>query len=432
MTSTRIRPTISQFREDFPILRVEKNGHPIAYLDNGASSQKPQVTLDAMDRYWTTENANVHRGVHLLAMRATTRYDQARENLKTFLNAGESADIIFTKGCTEAINLVASGMAFFPGDTILVSTMEHHSNIVPWQMAAAKTGATVRPIPVTDLGELDLDAYRGLLAEHRVRLVACTHVSNTLGTINPIAEIIRLAHEQDALVMVDGAQAGPHLLIDVQTIDADFYTLSCHKMYAPTGVGVLYGKRYLLEALPPYQGGGDMIRTVSFEGTTYAEIPFKFEAGTPNIGGVVGLGATVEYLSAIGRELIDTPSIEPKAVDRESLAVAFEAIHAQEMVLLKRATEGLSEIPGLQIQGQAPQKAGIVSFTLGDAHPHDIGTILDSDGIAVRAGHHCCMPLMRRLNVPATARASFAFYNTLEEADRLVESVRRVQEMFAR
>jgi cysteine desulfurase/selenocysteine lyase len=432
MTTTKIRPSITQFRDDFPILRVEKNGQPVAYLDNGASSQKPQATLDAMDRYWTTENANVHRGVHLLAMRATTRFDQARETLRVFLNARESAEVIFTKGCTEAINLVAAGLSFAPGDTILVSTMEHHSNIVPWQMAAERTGAVVRPIPVTDLGEIDLGAYRALLAEHRVRLVACTHVSNTLGTINPIAEIIRLAHEQDALVMVDGAQAGPHLLIDVQTIDADFYTLSCHKMYAPTGVGVLYGKRHLLEALPPYQGGGDMIRTVSFEGTTYAEIPFKFEAGTPNIGGVVGLGATVEYLSAIGRELIDAPLGLPQAVDRESLAVAFDAIHAQEMVLLERATDGLSEIPGLQIQGQAPHKAGIVSFTLNDAHPHDIGTILDSDGIAVRAGHHCCMPLMRRLNVPATARASFAFYNTVEEVDRLVDSVRRVQEMFAR
>jgi len=421
------KPTIADFRADFPSLRVEKGGLPIAYLDNGASSQKPQAVLDAMDTYWTTENANVHRGVHLLSVRATQHFDASRDLVRDFLNARESAEVIFTKGCTEAINLVANGIPFQAGDTILVSTMEHHSNIVPWQMAASRTGAKVIPIPITDLGEIDLDAYRKQLAEHRVRLVACGHVSNTLGTIHPIAEIIRLAHEWDALVMVDGAQAGPHELVDVQAMDADFYSLSCHKMYAPTGVGVLYGKRALLEALPPYQGGGDMIHTVSFEGTTYADIPFKFEAGTPNIAGVIGLGAVVEYLTDLGRAVSNTKD----AGRRPLLASAFEAIHAQEMVLLNRTMEGFLTIPGLRVQGQAPHKAGIVSFTLDNAHPHDIGTILDSDGIAIRAGHHCCMPLMRRLGVPATARASFAFYNTVEEADRLVDSVRRVQEMFA-
>jgi cysteine desulfurase/selenocysteine lyase len=405
-------------RSEFPILDITVNGRPLVYLDNAATSQKPRAVLEALDHYWTGTNANIHRGVHCLSQKATAEYDRARENIRVLLNAPSCRQIILTKGCTEGINLVAQAWGrtnLQPGDHILISTMEHHSNIVPWQMIAGETGALVRPIPITDAGEIDLEAYGELLKLGPVKMVGIVHVSNSLGTINPVKQMIQMAHAEGALVLVDGAQAGPHLRIDVQDLDADFYTLSCHKIYAPTGVGVLFGRESLLEEMPPYQGGGDMIRTVSFEGTTYADLPAKFEPGTPNIAGVIGLGAAIDYLAGLGTSLDD----------------AFERIQQQERSLLEHATGLLSDVPGVTIYGTAGEKAGIVSFTLDNAHPHDIGTILDNDGIAIRAGHHCCMPLMKRLGVPATARASFAFYNTLEEAEKLALSVRKVQEMFA-
>jgi cysteine desulfurase/selenocysteine lyase len=430
MTASGTRIDLSAFRADFPILATEANGHPLTYLDNAATSQKPRHVLDVLQRYWTTENANVHRGVHFLSQKATREFDVARGKIRLLLNAPSTGEVILTKGCTEGINLVATCLTgpspyrLGEGDEILVSNMEHHSNIVPWQLAAERVGAAVRPIPITDSGEIDLEAYERMLGSGRVKVVGIVHVSNALGTINPVKEIVRKAHEVGALAVVDGAQAGPHTLVDVQDLDADFYTLSCHKIYAPTGVGVLYGKRRLLEAFPPYHGGGDMIRTVSFEGTTYAELPAKYEAGTPNIAGVIGLGAAIDYLlNLAGPERTDDA--------RESLATVFEAIHAHELGLARYTEERLLEIPGVRIMGTAPQKAGIVSFVMASAHPHDIGTILDQQGIAIRAGHHCCMPLMKRFSVPATARASFAFYNTYEEADRLVEGVRRVAAMFA-
>lgn len=409
-------------RAEFPILGELVRGRPLTYLDNAATSQKPLAVLEAVDRYYQEQNANIHRGVHHLSQIATAEFDKARESVRRLLNAGESAEVVFTKGCTEAVNLVANGLVFAQaedlrlreGDTILVATNEHHSNIVPWQLAAERTGARVIPIPVTDGGEIELDSFLNLLKGTRPKLVAVKHVCNALGTINPVKWMIQQARAYGALVLVDGAQAGPHIRIDVQDLDADFYTLSCHKIYAPTGVGVLYGKRALLEALPPYQGGGDMIRTVSFEGTTYAPIPGKFEAGTPNIAGVIGLGKAVEWLEGLG--LLDA---------------TFAAIHDHEVRLAQLAEERLQEVPGVKIVGDANEKAGIVSFTLDNAHPHDIGTILDMDGIAIRAGHHCCMPLMTRLGLPATARASFALYNTEEEVERLVVGVSKVQEMFA-
>ncbi|MGV3616161.1 MAG: aminotransferase class V-fold PLP-dependent enzyme [Fimbriimonas sp.] len=436
------RLDVAQIRRDFPILETRANGRPLVYLDNAATSQKPQAVLDVLLRYWTEQNANVHRGVHYLSQLATREFDAAREKIRLLLNASSTKEIILTKGCTEGINLVATCLTppLAAGDTVLLTTMEHHSNIVPWQLAAERVGAQVVPIPITDAGEVDLDAYASLLREHRVRVVGMVHVSNSLGTINPIKQMVRMAHDAGALAMVDGAQAGPHTFVDVQDLDADFYTLSCHKIYAPTGVGVLYGKRALLEAMPPYHGGGDMIRTVAFERTTYADLPAKFEAGTPNVAGVIGLGAAIDYLSGVAskgnpgpesgisaRMAEETHGLEGRA----TLGAAFAAIHAHEVALTQRATAQLEEIPGVRITGSAEDKAGIVAFTLEGAHPHDIGTILDQDGIAIRAGHHCCMPLMRRLDVPATARASFAFYNTEEEVDALVASVRKVKEMFA-
>jgi cysteine desulfurase/selenocysteine lyase len=428
MTQAVPAPTldVARIRRDFPVLETQVNGRPLVYLDNAATSQKPQAVLDVLDRYWTQQNANVHRGVHYLSQIATREFDAAREKIRVLLNAASPKEVILTKGCTEGINLVATCLTangtIREGDTILLTTMEHHSNIVPWQLAAERVGAQVVPIPITDSGEVELDAYARLLREHRVRVVGMVHVSNSLGTINPVREMVRMAHEAGALALVDGAQAGPHALIDVQAIDADFYTLSCHKIYAPTGVGVLYGKQALLEAMPPYHGGGDMIRTVSFERTTYADLPAKFEAGTPNIAGVIGLGAAIDYIRGLAPDAAD---------DRAALATAFAAIHAQEIALLERATARLTEIPGIRITGTAPDKAGVLAFTLEGAHPHDIGTILDQEGVAIRAGHHCCMPLMRRLGVPATARASFAFYNSEAETDALVASVRKVKEMFA-
>lgn len=437
-------------RNDFPILRQTVRGRPLTYLDSAATAQKPQAVIDAMDAYYREQNANIHRGVHYLSQVATAEYDKSRELVRGFVNARETAEIIFTKGCTEAINLVASGVfgSLAPAGTILVSTMEHHSNIVPWQLAAERSGGKVVPIPITDDGEIELDSYLNLLKSTRPALVAIKHVCNALGTINPLPWIIQQAHAYGALVLVDGAQAGPHIPIDVQDLDADFYTLSCHKMYAPTGVGVLYGKRALLEALPPYQGGGDMIRTVAFEGTTYAEIPAKFEAGTPNIAGVIGLGKAIEWILEVGGPRVEGEVRSEKAgapsqhrsarrtLDSELSALPpptspLDLVHAHEVALATLAESRLKQIPGVQVIGGAKEKAGIVSFTLENAHPHDIGTILDSEGIAIRAGHHCCMPLMKRLGLPATARASFALYNTLEEVERLAEAVRKVQEIFA-
>ncbi len=420
MTTAYPRTDLDALRAEFPILDLQVNGKPLAYLDNGATSQKPRAVLDALDRYWTTQNANVHRGVHHLSQVASHAYDGTRESVRAFLGAAEEAEIVFTKGCTEGINLVAHGLALSPGDRILVTAMEHHSNIVPWQLAAERAGATVEPIPITDAGEVDLDAYRALLEKGRVKIVGVVHVSNSLGTVNPVKAMVELAHAHGSLVLVDGAQAGPHRRVDVRDLDADFYTLSCHKMYAPTGVGVLYGKRALLEAMPPYQGGGDMIRQVSFERTTYAPIPAKFEAGTPNIAGVVGLDAAIRFVAAQGG---DEGSLS------ERLDLAFERLEARERELTAYATERLLEVPGLRLTGTAPDKAGVLGFVLDNAHPHDIGTILDGEGVAVRTGHHCCQPLMRRLGVGATTRASLAMYSVEWEIDALVRGLHRVREI---
>ncbi len=463
---------VQKVRKDFPILQTRINGKPLVYLDNAATSQKPQAVLTALDSYWRDANANVHRGVHYLSAKATQLFDDSREKVRQFVNAISVKEIIFTKGCTEGINLVAnafsspaslwlvSGPAAIaqhatplqPGDVILLSQMEHHSNIVPWQLAAAKTGATIKVIPMLDNGELDLDAYQRLLNEGRVRIVGCVHVSNSIGTVNPIKKMAAMAHKAGALILVDGAQGGPHLRVDVASLDADFYTLSCHKIYAPTGVGVLYGKQELLAAMPPYQGGGDMIKTVSFDQTTFADPPSKYEAGTPNVAGVIGLGAAIDYIrslapvpdsgavnflsiddaaSKIRQMRLEMATFTSVAPDRkEPLAEAFDAMGAWENEVCAYATAKLKEIPGIRITGEAADKGPILAFTLEGAHPHDIGTILDSYGVAVRAGHHCCMPLMERLGVPATARASFAFYNTKEEADALIESVKKVREVF--
>jgi len=419
---TRSVLDVRQARADFPILDQLVHGKPLTYLDNGASSQKPIQVLDAMDRYYGETNANIHRGVHALSQEATRRFDGARFKVQAFLNAAQSSEVIFTKGCTEAINLVAESWGrtnLTTGDRILVSTMEHHSNIVPWQLIADRTGAQVVPVPVTPAGEIDLDAYANLLDE-RVKVVAIVHVSNSLGTINPIKQMVAQAHAVGAIVMVDGAQAGPHLLVDVQELDADFYTLSCHQVCRPSWVGGVYGKRALLAAMPPYPGGGDMSRTVRFSGTTFAPLPAKFEAGTPNIAGVIGLGAAVDYLATFG-------SGEDL---RGNLKEAFSQISKHELTLARRAEAELREIPGVKIWGEAPEKAAVLSFTVDGAHPHDIGTILDMEGIAIRAGHHCCMPLMEHYGIPATARASFGLYNTEEEVDRLLASVHKVKEMF--
>lgn len=398
-------------RAEFPILRRTVHGKPLVYLDNGATSQKPLEVIAKMDEFYRSYNANVHRGVHALSQEATAAFDSSRDKVRDFLGAAESAEVILTKGCTEAINLVAlsfGGQNVGSGDEILVSTMEHHSNIVPWQILAEKVGATVRPIPITDDGEIDLDAYASLLSE-RTKIVAIVHISNSLGTINPVKQMIRMAHDYGATVVVDGAQAGPHGQIDVRDLDADFYTLSCHKMFAPTGIGVLYGKRDLLEKMPPYQGGGDMIRSVSFTGTTYADLPYKFEAGTPNISGAIGLGAAIDFMNRIGR--------------RE--------IGAREDELLKYATVKLTELAGIKIYGTSKHKASILSFTVKGIHPHDLGSILDAEGVAVRTGHHCCQPVMQRYKIPATARASFNFANTFEDADTLCAAVKKAQEVFA-
>lgn len=405
------RFNVETIRKDFPVLQREVNGKPLVYLDNGASSQVPQAVIDRTSKYLTEEHSNIHRGVHYLSQHATTAYEAAREKVKRFLNAGEAAECLFTKGTTDGINLVAYsyGKKFInAGDEILISAMEHHSNIVPWQIAAEDHGAVLRVIPMNERGELILEEYQKLLNE-RTKIVAVTHISNALGTINPVKEMIAAAHKLGVPVLIDGAQAVPHIAIDVQDLDCDFYAFSGHKMFGPTGSGVLYGKRQWLDKLPPYQSGGDMVHTVTFEKTTYAPLPNKFEAGTPAIAAGIGLGAAVDYLNALDRE----------------------AALAHEHELLDHATRLLQDIPGVNIIGTAAERSSVLSFTIDDIHPHDIGTILDQQGIAIRAGHHCAQPVMQFFDVPATARASFAFYNTKEEVEKLADAIQKVIEIFA-
>lgn len=401
---------IQKIRKDFPILSTRMNGKPLVYFDNAATSQKPSVVIERMASFFRNENANIHRGVYALSEEATSKVDAAREKVRKFLNAKEPSEIIFTRGSTESINLVATSYGrkmLKKGDEIVISLIEHHSNIVPWQALCEEKGLTLKIIPVNDDGELDLEAFKKLLGP-RTYLVAVTHVSNALGTVNPIGEIVKIAHHAGAVVLVDGAQSAPHMKIDVQALDLDFYCFSGHKIYGPTGVGVLYGRQKLLEAMDPYQFGGDMIHEVHIEKTTYAKPPAKFEAGTPAIAEIIGLGSAIDYLESLG----------------------FEAIHEHEQELLRTATEKLSRIPGLRIIGTAAQKASLISFVMEGVHPHDIGTILDRHGVAIRAGHHCTQPTMERFGVPATARASFAFYNTKEEVDVLVQALGKVKAIF--
>ncbi|MDE3108628.1 MAG: cysteine desulfurase [Acidobacteriota bacterium] len=401
---------LKQIRADFPILRQKVHGKPLVYLDNAATSQKPRAVIDAIVRYYETTNANIHRGVHFLSEHATEEHDAARRTVQKFLNARSASEIVFVRGATEAINLVAQSYGrarVASGDEVLITGMEHHSDIVPWQLLCNEKGAKLRVAPIDDAGELVFDEFAGLLGT-RTRLVAVTHVSNALGTVNPVRRIIELAHERKVPVLVDGAQAVPHMKVDVQELDCDFYAFSGHKVYGPTGIGVLYGKAELLNAMPPYQGGGDMIASVTFEKSTYNKVPFKFEAGTPDIAGAIGLGAALRYVSDLG----------------------LERIGAHEHDLLEYATGAVSGIPGLRIVGSAAEKAGVLSFIFENIHPHDIGTILDQEGIAIRTGHHCSQPVMRRFNIPATARASFAMYNTREEIDELVRGIEKVREVF--
>ena len=397
-------------RGDFPILKQLVYGKPLVYLDNAATSQKPSAVIDAMTHYYSTDNSNIHRGVHLLSERATQEYEDARVKVQRFINAAQSREIIFVRGTTEAINLVANSYGrenVKSGDEILITVMEHHSNIVPWQILCEEKGARLRVAPINDDGELVLEEFEKLLNE-RTKLVSVVHVSNALGTIDPIRAIIEIAHRHNVPVMIDGAQAAPHMKLDVQELDCDFYAFSGHKVYGPTGIGVLYGKASLLDAMPPYQGGGDMIASVTFEKTTYNTLPYKFEAGTPNIAGTIGLGAAIDYVNQIG----------------------IERIARYEHGLLEYGTEALSQIPGLRLIGTAKDKAGVLSFVLEGVHPHDVGTILDREGIAIRTGHHCAMPVMERFGIPATARASLAFYNTKEEIDALVAGIHKVKEVF--
>ena len=396
-------------RHHFPLLRQRVNGKPLVYFDNAATSQKPQVVIDTLMRYYEEENSNIHRGVHYLSERATQAYEAARVKVQHFLNAAHHREIIFVRGTTEGINLVSSTygpMKVGPGDEILISTMEHHSNIVPWQILCQKTGGLLRIIPINDAGEIILEEYEKLLTP-RTKIVALTHVSNALGTINPVRKMIDLAHAQGIPVLIDGAQAVPHMKVDVRELDADFYTFSAHKMFGPTGVGILYGKTKLLDAMPPYQGGGDMIKSVTFEKTIYNDLPYKFEAGTPSIAGGIGLGAAIDYMNELD----------------------MAGVAAFEQELLSYATRLVGEIPGLRIIGTAREKAGVLSFVIEGIHPHDIGTILDDEGIAIRTGHHCAQPVMQRFGVPATARASFAFYNTKEEIDVFIGALRKVIEV---
>ncbi len=402
----------ASWRKDFPILRETVRGKPLVYLDNAATTQKPQSVIDTEVAYYRHTNANVHRGVHMLSQRATDAYEAARDKVRRFVNAADTREIVFVRGTTEAINLVAQSYArprLGADDNIIISAMEHHSNIVPWQMVCAQTGAELRVVPVNDAGEFEFDMFEKLIGKH-TKLVAVTQLSNALGSIPPVARIIELAHTHGVPVLLDGAQGASHLGVDVRALDCDFYAFSGHKVFGPTGIGALYGKAELLDAMPPYQGGGDMIRSVSFGQTEYNDLPYKFEAGTPNIAGAIGLGAALDYISAIG----------------------MDAIAAHERDLLDYATGLVEGIPGLRIVGTARDKASILSFTLDGVHPHDIGTILDHDGVAIRTGHHCAMPLMQRFGIAGTARASFALYNTRAEADALAAGLLKVQEMFRR
>ena len=401
---------VERVRRAFPILAQRIYGKPLVYLDSAATSQKPQAVIEAMSRFFLEENANVHRGVHYLSVRATEAYEQARAKVQGFLNAEQVEEIVFVRGTTEAVNLVAQTYGkvhVHAGDEVLISAMEHHSNIVPWQMLCEQTGARLRVVPINDAGELRLDELERLIGP-KTRLVAVTHVSNVLGTVNPIGRIVELAHARGARVLVDGAQAAPHLKIDVRALGCDFYALSGHKMYGPTGIGVLYGRRELLEAMPPYQGGGDMILSVSFEKTLYNKPPYRFEAGTPNMAGAIGLGAAIDFLGELGAQAI--------------------AVHEQ--AVLAYAQQALAAVPGLRLIGTAQDKVGVLSFVLDGIHPHDIGTILDREGVAIRTGHHCAQPLMQRFGLAATARASLGCYSSEQDIDALLAGLAKVQELF--
>jgi cysteine desulfurase/selenocysteine lyase len=402
---------VARVRAEFPILKLTVAGKPLVYLDNAASSQMPQPVIDRLVRYQTTEHANIHRAVHYLSETATTAYEAARAKLQRFINAREGREVIFTSGTTDGINLVMQGWGrkfIKAGDEIILTVLEHHSNIVPWQMLAAEKGATIRVVPINDAGELLVDEYEALFNE-RTRFVSIAHVSNALGSINPVKQMIAFAHARGVPVLIDGAQAAPHLAVDVQDLDCDFYAFSGHKMCGPTGIGILYGRAALLEEMQPFKGGGDMIHTVTFEKTTYNTIPHKFEAGTPPIAAAIGFGAAVDYLSSIG----------------------MSTIAAHEHDLLHHATEQLGALPGVRLIGTAQDKAAVLSFAVEGIHPHDVGTLLNQEGVAVRTGHHCAQPLMKRLGVAATSRASFAFYNTLADVDALVAGIRSVQKVFA-
>ncbi|MFK7755434.1 MAG: cysteine desulfurase [Flavobacteriales bacterium] len=402
---------IKKIRSEFPILHQEVNGKPLVYFDNAASSQKPQQVIDAIDDYYGRYNANIHRGVHHLSQVATDAYEKARRTTQAFINAEQEHEVLFTAGTTDAINLVAQTWGrqnIQKGDEIILTQLEHHSNIVPWQMLAEEKGAVIKVIDINEAGELDVEGYKGLLC-NATKLVAFNHISNALGTLNPAKEMISLAHDAGAIVLIDGAQSVPHMEVDVQELDADFYTFSAHKICGPTGVGVLYGKEVLLEKMPPWRGGGEMIKTVSFSGTTYNELPFKFEAGTPHIEGGIVMGAAMDYLNNIG----------------------LENIAAYEAELLDYGMQKMEALGFIDFVGTAKEKASVISFNMKDAHPYDVGTILDKLGIAVRTGHHCCQPLMERLGVPGTVRASFAFYNTKEEIDAMVSGLERAHRMFS-
>ena len=410
LTST-VAFDVERIRRDFPVLPERVRGKELVYLDNAATTQKPLTVAYALQHYYTNENANIHRGVHLLSQQATFSYERARGRVGQFINAAEPGEIVFLRGATEAVNLVAHGYGrqhVGPGDEVIVSQMEHHSNIVPWQVLCEEKGATLRVAPINKAGELILEEYEALLSE-RTKIVAVTHASNALGTVNPVREMTDMAHKYGAVVLIDGAQGVPHMSVDVREMDCDFYVFSGHKLFAPTGIGVLYGKKDLLNAMPPWETGGGMIQRVSFEqGTTYADVPMRFEAGTPHIAGAIGLAAAIDYINSVGPEIIAEYEDE----------------------LLRYVTEQLAEVDGIKLIGTAKEKVGVVSFVMDDAHPHDIGTILDTEGIAVRAGHHCAQPLMQFYNVPATVRASLAFYNTRAEMDALVTGIRKVREVF--
>jgi cysteine desulfurase/selenocysteine lyase len=402
---------VSSARRDFPALHQDVHGKPLVYLDSAATTLKPESVIDAVDEVYARDCANIHRAVHLLSQRATVRYEEARDKVRGFLNARNTQEVVFTRGTTESINLVAQSFGrslLREGDEVLVSELEHHSNIVPWQMLCQQTGATLVVVPMTDRGEVLKEAFEDKLSE-RTKIVGLAHVSNALGTVLPVRELIELAHEKGAVVLLDGAQAVSHVEVDVQALDCDFYAFSGHKLYGPTGIGVLYGKENLLQGMPPYQGGGDMIRSVTFEETIYNDLPYKFEAGTPNIAGAIGLGAAVDYYSSFDQR----------------------AVHAHEAAVLRYATDALQTVPGLRLVGTAPGKVAALSFLMEAAHPHDIGTIVDAEGVAIRTGHHCAQPVMEHFGVAATARASLGMYNTTDDIDALVLALQKVQELFA-